>query len=195
MFPELQQPDSPEPALGPPRFSLRALLLAVSLLCGLFAVMAAVGMLWSAAIALFLGLILAHVLGNSIGTRLRDEATRQIAAERQAGPLRTTRAGAHECGCAAAADRTGPAASHHAGDGRLGRDRWAASSVAWDLPRSIRASRWRRPRLGVVSAAVLGAFAGFAASSLLSVVRQALAEAHRGAEPMRAPRKRPAAMI
>ncbi len=35
--------------------------------------------------------------------------------------------------------------------------------------------------LGVVSSAVLGGFAGFLASSFLSVVRQALAEAHRGA--------------
>ena len=69
-------------ALKPPRFTLRTMLVFVTALCGVFALMSSLGMVWSAALGLLLCLASAHVLGNSLGTRLRDEATRHSAEQR-----------------------------------------------------------------------------------------------------------------
>jgi hypothetical protein len=64
--------DTPDRALGPPRFSLRALLVVTALCGGLFALMSLLGAMWSMGLLLIGGLVLAHVLGNLLGTRLRD---------------------------------------------------------------------------------------------------------------------------
>src|SRR3990170_2437138 len=60
------EPDQREAALGPPRFTLRALLAAMTLVGCLFGLMSAVGSVWSLVILLFAGLVCAHVLGNSL---------------------------------------------------------------------------------------------------------------------------------
>ena len=57
----------------PPQFSLRALLWLTALCSALFATMVAVGVVWSLMLLMVVGLIVAHVLGNAIGTRLRDD--------------------------------------------------------------------------------------------------------------------------
>ena len=66
--------DESPSALGPPRFSLRTLWLVMTLLCCLFGLMSIVGAMWSLALALFIGLVAAHVLGNSLGTKLSNRA-------------------------------------------------------------------------------------------------------------------------
>ncbi len=81
-----------EPALRPPRFTLRTLWIVITALCCLFAVMASLSALWSAMLLLFLCLIAAHVLGNSLGTKLRDHTNRQIRVARAARPQRVAEA-------------------------------------------------------------------------------------------------------
>ena len=72
------QHDEQGSALDPPRFSLRGLMLAVSAVCCLFGLLTAVGLFWSAILLFFLSLILAHVLGNALGTALRDRSSRRV---------------------------------------------------------------------------------------------------------------------
>src|SRR6185436_7779817 len=58
------------------RFSLRSLLLWMTLLCGLLALLVSVSpgpAIVIASVALLIG---AHVVGNALGTRLRDQAPR-----------------------------------------------------------------------------------------------------------------------
>ncbi len=176
------QDDAHTPALRPPRFTLRTMLALVTALCCLFAVMSAVGLLWSAMLALFLSLIAAHVFGNSVGTRLRDHTSHQLAERKVAGQravpvalnlnvaaprqltqrtkLKRITALMTICGAFVGAQFGGVAlAAVH-----------PQSSVAAVV-------------LGVCSSAVLGGFAGFLASSFLSVIRQALAEAHHATTP------------
>jgi len=61
------------------RFRLRTLLLAVTLCGAALAVMNAIGPAWSAVLCILCLLATAHVVGNVVGTRLREEAT-EIAA-------------------------------------------------------------------------------------------------------------------
>jgi hypothetical protein len=60
--------------LQPPQFRLRTLMIVTAACCGLFALFSVVSALLSAFIVLFLLLIAAHVIGNALGTRLRDGA-------------------------------------------------------------------------------------------------------------------------
>ena len=59
-------------ALPPPQFGLRTMFIALTLLSGLFAVSVVVGPAWSGMLAFILLFALAHVIGNALGTRLRD---------------------------------------------------------------------------------------------------------------------------
>jgi hypothetical protein len=172
--------------LPPPRFSLRTLWIVMTALCCLFAVMAAIGLWLSAVLALFLSLLMAHVLGNSLGTRLRNETSRQIAVERGA----TSAAPVPIAWEVVAPKRLTQRTSLHRitllmgiGGALVGGELGGVGFAAMyeQAPASAVA-------LGVVSAGVLGAFAGFLASSFLSVVRQALAEAHQGANTPLRPR-------
>ena len=61
----------------PPQFSLRALLWLMAILSAIFATMVAAGVVWSLMLLLVVSLIVAHVLGNAIGTRLRDDDARR----------------------------------------------------------------------------------------------------------------------
>jgi hypothetical protein len=180
-------PDLPRDLGSPlPRFSLRTLWVAMTVLCCLFAVMAAIGLWLSAVLALFLSLLMAHVLGNSLGTRLRDQTTRQIAAARDAsaaGPAPI------EWEVVAPKRLTQRARLNRItllmgiGGALVGGELGGVGFAAMYDHAPVSAVA-----LGVVSAGVLGAFAGFLASSFLSVVRQALAEAHQGANAPLRPR-------
>ena len=67
-----QLPDDRRPALQPPRFGLLTLLVMVAVLSGLFAIIHYFGT-YGAAIAILFGLcVVAHVVGNAMGTKLRD---------------------------------------------------------------------------------------------------------------------------
>jgi hypothetical protein len=59
---------------GQPQFGLRTLFIVVTLLGVLFAAVALIGALWSLAIGFSLLLVVGHVAGNAIGTRLRQQA-------------------------------------------------------------------------------------------------------------------------
>ncbi len=61
-------------AIGPPQFGLRALFVGITVCGVLFALMSVLGLFWSAGLLLLLSLVGAHVIGNALGTRLRDGA-------------------------------------------------------------------------------------------------------------------------
>lgn len=60
----------------PPQFGLRSLLVAMAVIGVLCALAQAVGLYSFLVLVFFLGLIAAHVVGNSLGTRLREETDR-----------------------------------------------------------------------------------------------------------------------
>jgi len=65
-------PDDRRPALQPPRFGLGTLLMSVAVLCAMFAIVHYFG-LYGAALSVLFGLsVVAHVVGNALGTKLRD---------------------------------------------------------------------------------------------------------------------------
>jgi hypothetical protein len=169
-----------EPALRPPKFTLRTLWLSMTALCCLFAVMASLGALWSAVLVLFLCLVVAHVVGNKVGTQLRDHADRQILAERSTRPPRS--AERVSLGVAAPEQLTSRRKLNRVtllmaiGGALIG-----AELGGIGLTVIYPQASYGAMALGVFSSAVLGGFAGFLTGSFFSVIRQALAEAHRGA--------------
>jgi hypothetical protein len=72
-----KNPDEPSLTFMRPQFCLRTLMLSVTLCGVLFALMSALGGLWSIMIVLFLSLVVAHIFGNALGTQLRDANQRQ----------------------------------------------------------------------------------------------------------------------
>src|SRR4029077_15794943 len=172
----LPKPELPGSALEPPRFSLRALLLATTALGCLFGLMSAVGGTWSLVLVFFLSLILAHVLGNSVGTKLRDRASRRLEPieSRDAAGVRSLRelaiAGPARLTLRTRLNRITLVVSIGGAllGGALGATRF--SGMYRDSPVAAGV-------LGMISSAVLEAFAAFAASSFLSVALQALGEA------------------
>jgi hypothetical protein len=156
----------------PPRlqFHLRTLLLVVALFSAVFAAANAIGAVWMAALGLVAALILAHVAGNAIGTRLRDEATQrtheeqplgEAAARIRAAPLpvaETTRLHERRPLGLSLLVMTGAGAVSGALLGRLtmAYGQWGVLSTAdWVL--------------GLTSCAVLGGLAGAAASSFFQM--------------------------
>ena len=81
---EVNPPGDLRPGLKPPQFSLRTLLLAVTLLAVIFALFNVLPPLVMAGLIFLLITMLAHVAGNAIGMRLRDSGSR-YAAEQAAG--------------------------------------------------------------------------------------------------------------
>jgi len=174
-----QPDDDPDALLKPPQFTLRALLVLITAVACLFAVMTAVGSLWSVAILLLLALVSAHVVGNAVGTKLRNGSPtrptirRRVDAQRAAPPVKS----------ALPKRLTEPTPLHWmtlvmAGGGALGGGYFGGSALAANYPDATTAA----VVLGVVSSGVLGGFAGFATSSFLFVMRQALSEAHAGSD-------------
>ena len=172
--------EDPDAALKPPQFTLRTLLVVMTALACLFAVMTAVGSLWSLAILLLLALVSAHVVGNAVGTKLRDRSARCPIVRHRIVPSRF----ATPREFALPKRLTEPAPLHWitlvmAGGGALAGGYFGGSALADNYPEATTAA----VVLGVVSSGVLGGFAGFATSSFLSVMRQALSEAHAGSDP------------
>jgi hypothetical protein len=65
-------PDDHRPGLPPPRFGLAGLMVAVTLLGGFFALLNYAGSHAAALAILFALAVIAHVVGNAMGTRLRQ---------------------------------------------------------------------------------------------------------------------------
>lgn len=167
--------DEPDATLKPPQFTLRTLLLAMTALAGLLAVMTAVGSFWSMAILLVLALGAAHVVGNALGTKLRAGAPRRHGPGERIAPRRTPPPRQPP----SPKRLTEPARLHWinlatAVAGAAAGGYFGGSALAASYPDATTAA----VVLGVVSSAVLGGFAGFATSSFLFVMRQALSEAH-----------------
>lgn len=78
---KIESPDIPGGALGPPQFGLRSLFLAIAGLSALFGVMVWAGAVWALVLSVAGVLIAGHILGNSVGTRLRDRSTEALASQ------------------------------------------------------------------------------------------------------------------
>ncbi len=143
----------------------------------LFAVMQAVGLFASFVLFFLLGLIAAHVIGNALGTRLRDEASRLA----QAG------GNAADPPPASGVLPVKPPASQLTECRRLPRRLFGIATLGAVLGgvaggALITAVAWQDITvagitLGVCSSAVLGGLAGFLASSFYTVARAAWREA------------------
>src|SRR5262249_26613940 len=139
----------------------------------LFAVLCQLDQLTIAVLAVGLLLVCGHVLGNSLGTRLRDETTRQLQEGRAVGPEPTLPPVMLAPGRLAVGRRP-PRGVLHA---TLGGSILGATVGGTGLARTYPDAPASAIVLAVVSSAILGGFAGFGASSFASVMRQALAEA------------------
>ena len=73
-----KRPPSERSALKPPQFSLSTLLWVIAGLAGLFGLMTAAGPLGGFALLLLVLVIVAHVAGNSLGTRLRSFGSERV---------------------------------------------------------------------------------------------------------------------
>jgi hypothetical protein len=187
------QPSADNPtAVGPPRFTLRTMLLAVAALGCLFGVMSALGTVWSVAILLFGCLVAGHVLGNSLGTRLRDGAPKRsgVSPTRQDARFAATHRSAVEGSGLSRRTRLSRITLVMAFGGATAGAFLGGTGLAAIYPDAGAAA----VALGVVSSAVLGGFVGFLTSSFLSVTlkawREALAQTDpiaRGAVERRAP--------
>lgn len=144
-------------------------------------VMTAVGTVWALGLLFFVLLVAAHVVGNAVGTRLRDRAVTRpevVAEMRRAasqgksvvthGPSRLgqhrrlhwftlvlTLAGALSCGY------------------------FGGAALAANYPDATTAAVW----LAHISTGVLGGIAVFVVTAFLMIVRQMLSEAHAGSDP------------
>jgi MFS family permease len=164
-------------ALPPPQFGLRAMFIAITLLSGLFALSLVIGPTWSGMLAFIILFVLAHVVGNVLGTRLRnvkpshdvlrideglDEPTySQIAAIAPAGRLQENTSLRRPWLIAAVVTA-----------GVFG-------TVGGIVIATIVGKNLTIPglALGIVSAAVVGGLFGFIVCSFWSVARMALREA------------------
>ncbi len=177
------QPDDQPVGIGPPRFTLRTLLLIVTLAGCLFGVMSALGTMWSMGMLMILCLIFAHVAGNSLGTTLRDQATRHAADERRerllANPIALARPEAPVPGQLTKSSRLNRVTLLMTAGGAIVGGAFGGTLSARLYPEAGIAALV----LGVVSAAVLGGFVGFTVSAFISVARAALGEALRNCDP------------
>jgi hypothetical protein len=91
MSPMQDNPAQTTVALKPPQFRLSSMLIGVALICVLLVVMVSIGMFWAMGLLMLILLIVAHVVGNSLGTQLRDHGSRLTKDEEN--PNRLSRVG------------------------------------------------------------------------------------------------------
>jgi len=149
-------------------------MVALTACCMLFALMSALGAMWSLALLLLGSLVAAHVLGNSLGTRLRDGATHEIGVRPPITPLRGPEPSTAPSGLTLRTRLSRLAVVASLVGGMVGAMLGGTGSAAL-YPEAGGGA----VALGVVSAAVLGTFVGFALSSFLLVLRAAWREALR----------------
>ena len=173
--------DDHRPGLKPPRFSLAALFIVVSVLGVLFAAMT---YLSSYAVLLFMLFILtvaAHVAGNAIGTQLRENGNRQ--------PLSDLDAMRRRRRPIAATDFAPTSQLHHRS--ALGTPIIITTAVGsaagavlggYGLTTLMETPTLLAILLGAVASAVLAGIGTFIASSFLQVASSALRQAARDAK-------------
>lgn len=169
-----------------PQFTLRTMLVLVTALACVLGLTTAVGARVSLGILFLLSLIVAHVLGNSLGTKLRDRTAQREGGEPVPMPMRAPLLASARPAPPGLAERK----TLHwitlvlAGGGALAGGYFGGSLLAGSYPDASGAA----VALAYGSAGVLGGFAGFAVASFVSVARSAMREAHQAAQPQ-APRK------
>jgi hypothetical protein len=154
------------------QFRLRTMLLMVTLCGAACAVMHAIGPVWSAILCFMLLLAAMHVLGNAIGTRLRDDATANAATDARDRP---------NCPPAVLAPTHVKRLAQRAPLGRWIGVLSAVGLVAGGTLGGLLFSGQVTPAgavVGTMSSAVLGGFAAFLAGSFLRVGFSALWQAH-----------------
>lgn len=174
----IQSPHDAPPGPLPFQFGLRALLGAVAVLSGLFAVIGAVGSVRSTVIVWFALLVIAHVGANAWGTKVGRKG-RVNAAPRLDISADSKLPSASRPSCAGSSrlrEKT-----------RLGRTMFittAAGAGLAGLSGTVSLSvaargtvGWAGIFVGGVSSAVIGAFLGFLTSSFIAVSSRALREA------------------
>jgi hypothetical protein len=158
------------------QFRLRTLLLTVTLCGAACALMHAIGPVWSVGCSFLLLLATLHVVGNAIGTRLRDDATANAAIEAADRP-----------NCPPPLSIAAPAHSKRLAQ-RAPLGRWigmltvvglAAGGTLGEILYSGRVTP-AGVIVGTISSAVLGGFAAFLAGSFLRVGFSAAWQAHCG---------------
>jgi len=156
------------------QFRLRTMLLAVTLCGAACAVMNAIGPVWSVVFCFLILLAAMHVLGNAIGTRLRDDATANAAIHAEDRPnCPTTLPVPVHAKLLALRAPLGKwiavlTAMGVASGGTLGEILFFGKAAPAALV------------VGTISSAVLGGFATFLAGSFLRVGLSALWQAHCG---------------
>ncbi len=180
-------PDEHDATLKPPQFTLRTLMIGTTAAAALLALMTAVGTVWSLAILFFALLLAAHVVGNSLGTRLRDGGIGRSARSADGVPPRHSRRKSPSA--LPSPTRLRERSRLHwinlvltLGGVAVG-GYYGGTGLAATYPEATAAAHV----LAYVSSGVLVGFAVFALSSFLTVVRQVLSEAHAGGD------RRPAA--
>ena len=175
------------PALSPPQFRLSTLLWVVAALSALFSAMTAAGPLGGFVLLLMVLAVLAHIVGNSIGTRLRSCGNATID-DRESAPAHHRDAHIkHKAPASNLANTSGVTRSMviFTVSGAVLMGTLGASLLMWfvwgrlNLPTAI---------VAIVSPAVLGGLLGFAISSFTRTAGGAWREAHVGHLQERRPR-------
>ena len=152
-----------------PQFQLRTLLLAVTGCCVLFYVMRLIGPMGAVMLTVGVLLVVLHVVGNALGTSLRDQAAEQV------DPLDDPVVPPPKVGRAAAAAAAAPPGELHCHKS-LG---WrivaftllgaavGAAVGGWGLTAPWSKRPKRASYVGSISTAIIGGFFSFLASSFL----------------------------
>lgn len=186
-------PENPPAARRPLQFGLRGMFLAMACLSALFATMGIVGPMWSTVLVWFLVLALAHVVANRWGSQGWDFDNSPPAisgpadlAPPLAAPAPPADAPTTQLGEAGKLGWTMSIAT--VGGGLLG----AAAGTGFLVCLGIDRVGYAGVTVGGASAAVVGGFLGFLASSFVSVARGAWQEAVEAAsarQPVEVPHK------
>jgi hypothetical protein len=150
-------------------------MLAVTGCCILFALMREVGPLASTGLCLFLLLVVLHVAGNALGTALRDASSQEQGLDRERAPLAEM----------PVAPRTPIAPGRLRERTSLGRAvviLTALGAILGGTLSSLAYAYWTDVHaggliVGSISAAIVGGFLGFVASSFLQMVVRAWRQA------------------
>ena len=149
----------------PSQFSIQSLLAVIAVLGLLFAIVRQGG-LWGLLFALLvLALVAAHMMGNALGTKLRDQVSRQLNPD-----FRTRRIRPHPAG----GEKTGRKLHERTPLGRFILLISTGGALIGGILGGLALAVWARATLpgwivGTISSAVLGAFFGFLMGSFLDM--------------------------
>ena len=176
------------PGLSPPRFTLHHVFLWITTLCGTLAILSCLSTVYLLSFWLFIPLILAHVVGNKLGTEMRDRTsqflTQATTKETQRTLVRSPRVPVGRPSGSVGftthlqkRDSIFAACRKPAAVGALLSGLLGGTLLLLTQSNQITLAGIT---LGSLSSAILGSFLGFLAGSFWGVVREAWKEAVRG---------------